>query len=844
MANTVNKVDLTKLLSTFLGETVAGGTYDDVLQTLKKDKAGFEGSATDSKNFAIQVWSNLQDDMFLTTWDRFFKSNKVWNFADDTERDGTGTDEGLTVGDLSVSFSPTFSFSRCLTAGTSSSTWTSVAASPEVTDRNSVTGVITPTNLITVNADPTKFDFAGGLFQFVDSHTDPLNPTRDIITLGPQSGLTSTILLTSPVTSILIDKDGVFTYLDRTPTGEELREKANLAAIIHPTGSIIAIEFTPSFAWSTTNLARDMARSQGTRNDAGNRYIPNPAADLTFNKTPGRISGDCINGGDTANPNVKNTPVYDPVGTGDNILFYTYQSATPGMWINPLLTQIDPEFWDDGSGTLAAVPLGMFTIQTIYFTVPVNTAIHYGQKLYITFEDALAGITLDEALREINPATNPALHQENLIVQQGTLNLTDLAKAQFLEAGPGGGGSGGPGSDTDAIHDNVDGEISAITQKATPIGADHLLIEDSAASDAKKRILISSLPGGTDDDAIHDNVDGEISAITQKSTPVGADHLLIEDSAASDAKKRVLISDLPGGTDDDAIHDNVDGEISAIAQKVTPTGTDYLLIEDTAASNAKKRILISSLPSGTDDDAIHDNVNGEIAAVTQKVTPIGADHLLIEDSSASNAKKRILISSLPGGTDEDAIHDNINGEISSITQKVTPVGADHLLIEDSAASNAKKRVLVSSLPAIPSDLTKHFTSHSYEVSNSGDFYLLFGGSDSGSGNKADSITPSRSSTPEAYFFAGHDGRLIQVAISTETVGSQSDDVNIILRANDLTLETINLNFSSNRNQTAVFTSAAEFSKYDAMTIELDQVSDFDNWDEVVIMCTWELDTST
>lgn len=48
--------------------------------------------------------------------------------------------------------------------------------------------------------------------------------------------------------------------------------------------------------------------------------------------------------------------------------------------------------------------------------------------------------------------------------------------------------------------------------------------------------------------------------------------------------------------------------------------------------------------------------------------------------------------------DADAIHDNIASEISVITEKVTPVSGDFLIIEDSAASNAKKRVQVGNLP--------------------------------------------------------------------------------------------------------------------------------------------------
>ena len=50
------------------------------------------------------------------------------------------------------------------------------------------------------------------------------------------------------------------------------------------------------------------------------------------------------------------------------------------------------------------------------------------------------------------------------------------------------------GADATAIHDNVAGEISAITEKATPVNADLLLIEDSVAGNAKKRVQIGNLP--------------------------------------------------------------------------------------------------------------------------------------------------------------------------------------------------------------------------------------------------------------------------------------------------------------------------------------------------------------
>lgn len=97
-------------------------------------------------------------------------------------------------------------------------------------------------------------------------------------------------------------------------------------------------------------------------------------------------------------------------------------------------------------------------------------------------------------------------------------------------------------ADNDAIHDNVANEISAITEKTTPVSADLLIIEDSAASGVKKKLQIGNLPA--DADAIHDNVDGEIAALTEKTTPVSADLVVIEDSAASNAKKKVQIGNL------------------------------------------------------------------------------------------------------------------------------------------------------------------------------------------------------------------------------------------------------------------------------------------------------------
>lgn len=217
--------------------------------------------------------------------------------------------------------------------------------------------------------------------------------------------------------------------------------------------------------------------------------------------------------------------------------------------------------------------------------------------------------------------------------------------------------------DVDAIHDNIASEIHAITQKTPPVANDELLIEDSAAAYAKKRVLVSefSLASHThtyyDTNAVHDNEAAEIQKLSLV-TVAAADVLLIEDESDSWNKKQIVASDFAtaGHThtyyDANAIHDNEANELSALTNKATPAAADVLLIEDSAASYVKKKLLISALPgggAGSDTTALHDNEANEISAITEKTTPVNDDILVIEDSAASYVKKRLKISNLPGG---------------------------------------------------------------------------------------------------------------------------------------------------------------------------------------------------
>jgi len=114
-------VDFSQELSAFLASAVSNGTWADVIDALKADAV--PAQATDITAVAGQLWANVQDDLFKATWERLFSARKLWAFADSPARDGTGSDQGLAVGDVCTLTDTPGSFFVCDTVAASSSTW-------------------------------------------------------------------------------------------------------------------------------------------------------------------------------------------------------------------------------------------------------------------------------------------------------------------------------------------------------------------------------------------------------------------------------------------------------------------------------------------------------------------------------------------------------------------------------------------------------------------------------------------------------------------------------------------------------------------------------------------------
>jgi hypothetical protein len=61
-------LDLTIPLSTFLSTAVSDGTWNDIVGTLKSDEPGEEAAASQIYRYGGQLWSNIEDDMFLACY--------------------------------------------------------------------------------------------------------------------------------------------------------------------------------------------------------------------------------------------------------------------------------------------------------------------------------------------------------------------------------------------------------------------------------------------------------------------------------------------------------------------------------------------------------------------------------------------------------------------------------------------------------------------------------------------------------------------------------------------------------------------------------------------------------
>jgi len=298
---------------------------------------------------------------------------------------------------------------------------------------------------LSINAsDPHYFDMSPGAVIIVDNYTDPENPVKIIIEFTVTQTILDPYIADADTVYFGILNTGLpYFTLDTPFTDAERRMAASIGWLDHTGRS--EIEFTgmePSMINSIASQFHDFIYAFGAFNIYGNEY--SYSTGLTIKRSAG--SAFCPNqnySNEKTDPHVVTTNAENPVP-----IFYYYRSLTG--WINntPITGYIDPEHYDNGSGTLVTVPTGKWQIQLIsYYPLWEANDIQYGQEVFDNLETAETAL---QSSVEINPYNSVDVFRGWLIVKQGATDLSNLSQAKFKSSGKlgmfdvqSGGGTGG-----------------------------------------------------------------------------------------------------------------------------------------------------------------------------------------------------------------------------------------------------------------------------------------------------------------------------------------------------------------------------------------------------------------
>jgi hypothetical protein len=279
-----------------------------------------------------------------------------------------------------------------------------------------------------INADvATQFDLLAGCGVVVDN-TIPDAPVRTVVKWTDRIGIPDPLIGSDDTTYVYLDVTGAFVFLNTTATPTERRSLISIGWLDHTGRSVIeTTQLEPDYIGEVHSQLTDFWEAFGPFNIYGNVYQPRGARELR------RTEGSTFdNGGgyatDHRNPDIVDTDAEEPAA-----LFLCYRDGS-GAWVNPSspVFNIDPDHYDDGTGVLADVPVGYWTIQPIaFYALTAVTDIQYGQEVYPSYAAARSAIGLPV---EVNPYNAYDTLRAWLIVEQGASDLTDSSTAVFLTA--------------------------------------------------------------------------------------------------------------------------------------------------------------------------------------------------------------------------------------------------------------------------------------------------------------------------------------------------------------------------------------------------------------------------
>lgn len=314
---------------------------------------------------------------------------------------------------------------------------------------NTLTTGIVAGGEMTPNVDTTKFDISDGAGLVFDSYTDPLNPTYAIVTWTGKTAIVPTYIAENN-SYIAINASGTIIQQVAAFTSEQRRDHIVLGTIVHTNGVNVTSATDTTHDVTSGYLTDDLASAIGPLNISGNNLNP-ASTDLSVRKEAGKSFQPNSNRSTTGkDPNFLTSATDDPL-----TFLYVYNDGAGDVTVVASQTEIDPEFWDDGTGTLNTVSNNNWTNQWFYF-FPGSSVIvvRYGEE---EFSSLVAAETAASLISPsiIGEGLTSEFIRTVITVKKGETDLTSI-NTVFTNTGKFGLGSGGGGSSGGIVQDLQD----------------------------------------------------------------------------------------------------------------------------------------------------------------------------------------------------------------------------------------------------------------------------------------------------------------------------------------------------------------------------------------------------
>jgi len=282
------------------------------------------------------------------------------------------------------------------------------------------------------DATLTTFDISAGS-GIIARYTDPSNP---VVTVVEFAGVDDYVALNLNQGLIRLGLDINGNIVEKAVlTTQDLRETIWFGGYVSLVGppAIDLIDSPENLGFEGIASVKDYIKDViGPATITGNIISASSNASLEIANTGGLVY--------IPEANFRNNPEVpdellisadDPI-TG---FFYGFRDAGTGIILGIPTTLIDPDNYDDGSGTLQPVPNNSFSVQVIYITAEVLYGVAYGQETFNTLstaESAVLGGTLEFEERGV---FTQLVRRSFMVVKEGTTDLNNTSNVTFFADG-------------------------------------------------------------------------------------------------------------------------------------------------------------------------------------------------------------------------------------------------------------------------------------------------------------------------------------------------------------------------------------------------------------------------